>query len=77
MCKQIGPKKNNTSVTVGDGRMWHHLPDNDVRHIWHCEASQDCENVANVSPDWYNRNGTPVCENCDIDMVYVKTVVRI
>ena len=53
--------------------------DEDIKHIWKCPDS-DCEEkeedrVAEISPDWYERNGTPMC-CCDSDMTYVETLVR-
>lgn len=52
---------------------WSRINDNKVRHIWKCEDG--CDEVW-VSPDWYSNNGTPVCGECDCDMVYVRTEIR-
>jgi len=50
------------------------VSDSDVFHYWKCD---DCENIEIVSPDWYQDNGTPVCENCDGDMTYNYTEIEV
>lgn len=55
------------------------VPDNKIVCVWHCE-DEDCmigqyRETAKVNPDWYQDNGTPVCINCDCDMVYSHTEV--
>lgn len=56
---------------------WQEIPDNQVRHIWECGCPDNdggqCLETAIVSPDWYEQNGTPVCPECEEDMVYVRT----
>jgi hypothetical protein len=60
-------------------KKWKHVRDSDIKHLWGCNDSRDegCEAEAEVSPDWYEQNGTPVCPECDRDMGYIKTVVRL
>lgn len=55
---------------------WKEIPNHAVRHIWKCTA-EDCDHGnqdACVPPDYYQSNGTPVCE-CDADMEYICTEV--
>ena len=49
------------------------VEDSRVHNVWMC-TEKDCENEEEtvVNPDWYQDNGTPVCE-CDIDMEYIRT----
>ena len=54
---------------------WTKIDDTLVRHIWECRERDCGEGIATVSPEWYQDNGTPVCPECDIDMVYVKTEI--
>jgi hypothetical protein len=48
------------------------INDNKVFNIWTC---LDCSDDAEVTPDWYQDNGTPVCSFCDRDMEYVRTEI--
>lgn len=52
---------------------WQTIPDNVLRHIWRCNG---CGAEAQISPDWYEENGTPVCCTCDIDMEYLRTEIQ-
>ena len=47
--------------------MWALVKDEDVLSYWECE---DCHEKAGITPDWYEQNGTPVCVECDRDMLY-------
>jgi hypothetical protein len=49
------------------------IADNKVFNIWGCP---NCDEDAEVTPDWYQSNGTPVCAFCDEDMEYVKTEIE-
>lgn len=53
---------------------WKVVPDPNIRHLWQCRE-EGCNEAAEVSPEWYQNNGTPVCGNCDCDMIYVRTEV--
>ena len=56
---------------------WKEVDDMYIRHTWEC-SNEDCEDkgFAQVSPDWYQNNGTPVCSGCDTDMDYKLTEVE-
>ena len=49
---------------------WTIVDDTKVRHVWRCA---DCGDEVNISPWWYQDNGTPVCVDCNEDMVYLST----
>lgn len=51
---------------------WSTIPDAMIRHIWRCP---ECGAVESTTPDWYEQNGTPMCSDCDVDGVYVRTEV--
>lgn len=51
------------------------VKDADVQCVWNCQDVK-CDEVAIVSPDWYQDNGTPVCPECDTDMEYIRTKVK-
>lgn len=57
-------------------RQWVTIPDGSVRQIWQCK-NDEClrPNCFALSPKWYTDNGTPVCEECDRDMVYIRTEI--
>lgn len=65
------------SLTVKDRKIdmakWEKIPDEKVRAIWKCE---ECDKTAIISPDWYTQNGTPMCCDCDEDMVYKHTEIN-
>ena len=44
---------------------WTIIPDNNIRCNWKCP---ECGEETDVTPDWYQDNGTPVCGDCDCDM---------
>ena len=46
------------------------LDDHNINHHWQCP---DCDAVADLAPDWYQDNGTPMCVECDQDMDYQYT----
>jgi len=52
--------------------VWKKISDSKVRHLWRCP---ECENEAQVHPDYYEVNGEPVCGDCDVDMEYDHTEV--
>lgn len=52
---------------------WDVIPDDKVRHVWYCE---ECEDEVNIEPDWYQNNGTPMCADCDDDMIYSHTEIN-
>jgi ABC-type ATPase with predicted acetyltransferase domain len=55
--------------------MWKLVKDENVRSCWQCE---DCGGVlGDITPDWYEQNGTPVCPECDRDMSYDYTEVNV
>jgi hypothetical protein len=58
-------------------RRWCKVKDIHIRHLWACK-DEECKetncNTAEVSPDWYEQNGTPICR-CGQDMAYVKTEI--
>jgi hypothetical protein len=52
------------------------IDDAKVTHLWRC-TDEDCAEgnmEAEVSPDWYQQNGTPVC-GCGVDMDYIQTSI--
>ena len=49
---------------------WTIVDDTKVRHVWRCA---DCGDEVSISPWWYQDNGTPVCVDCNEDMVYLST----
>lgn len=49
------------------------LKDEDVISVWKCE---ECGKEAEIHPDWYEQNGTPMCTDCDCDMAYSATYIR-
>lgn len=53
---------------------WRKVKNSQVENIWKCPNGR-CKDYI-VNPDWYSRNGTPVCE-CDEDMQYKETKVKI
>jgi formylmethanofuran dehydrogenase subunit E len=53
--------------------MWKQVEDGSVRNIWKCS---ECDEEAAISPDFYALSGTPMCQDCDCNMAYVRTEVR-
>ena len=51
---------------------WLPVKDDDVRNVWVCP---ECKDTCEISPDWYQDNGTPMCCECDDDMEYSHTIV--
>lgn len=52
--------------------MWKLVKEENVLSYWECE---DCHDKVGITPDWYEQNGTPVCVECDRDMLYGYTEV--
>lgn len=50
--------------------MWVVIDDKKTRQSWECP---DCGCEVFIYPDWYQDNGTPMCNECDINMVYNHT----
>ena len=43
----------------------------DVRLYWKCPDNDcGCSPIIWINPDWHSDNGTPVCTECDGDMVF-------
>lgn len=60
-------------------KQWRDILDNDVTHFWVC-ANEECteyKKPCGNGPEWYQQNGTPVCVECDEDMIYVKTSIMV
>ena len=53
--------------------MWKIITDDNIRHAWECE---ECHDIAIVTPDWYDGNGTPYCVECECNMSYEHTQVN-
>jgi|LakMenE18May11ns_1017448.scaffolds.fasta_scaffold9682120_2 formylmethanofuran dehydrogenase subunit E len=53
--------------------MWDIIDNRKVREVWECP---DCEDEVNINPNWYQDNGTPVCEECGCDMKYMHTEIN-
>ena len=58
--------------------MWNTISDNNVRSIWKCTDEEcDCpKETIQLSPTFYQDNGTPICDNGN-DMAYIRTEVSI
>jgi len=58
---------------------WVAIHDNQVRHVWTADCSdKDCENdgsTLNISPTFYEENGTPICAFCGEDYIYSHTEI--
>jgi len=53
------------------------IEDSDVHNIWACKSVLcNNEDEVDISPDWYQQNGTPVCPDCDEDMDYQHTKIK-
>jgi hypothetical protein len=55
-------------------RSWQKVKDSQVRMIWLCSNAACKPSI--VLPDFYQQNGTPVCE-CGDDMKYSHTEVKV
>lgn len=56
---------------------WQRIEDYKVQSYWKCEE-EDCDmgnDDCNLSPTFYQENGTPVC-SCGCDMVYQHTEIK-
>ncbi len=51
---------------------WKPISDKNIRSLWICP---ECKKKAHIEPNWYQDNGTPVCE-CDLDMKYSHTEIE-
>ena len=52
---------------------WQVIDDTKIRHVWRCE---ECEDEVNIVPWDYQNIGTPVCADCDDDMIYSHTEIN-
>ena len=52
---------------------WKKISDEKVQNHWKCP---DCNEVAIVTPDWYQDYGTPMCSKCEADMEYDFTEIQ-
>lgn len=50
------------------------IEDKNVIHTWTCKS---CGKTFEVTPDYYEENGTPVCWDCDRDCEYSKTEILV
>lgn len=60
-------------------RAWITVPDDMVRSIWKCTI-EDCHeynNEVSVEQTFFSEMGTPICEECDVDLEYVRTEVEV
>ena len=58
---------------------WKKIPDNQVNHVWKKSDNDNCgegPETVDVSPDWYENNGTPICF-CGQDMKYSHTEIKV
>ena len=53
---------------------WTTIKDNKVILCWKCP---ECGDTAEVDPTFFQDSGTPMCGECDTDMVYVKTQIQL
>ena len=51
------------------------IADHKVINIWKC-PEEGCDETAEITPDWYEENGTPICCECDVDMEYDHTEIE-
>ncbi len=61
------------SQTTTAAKPWKRISDEQLRHTWECP---ECERLAIVRPEFYQVNGTPVCDDCSEDMIYCWTEIR-
>lgn len=54
---------------------WQTVKDKDVRHLWSCPC-EDCDEKCYIDPTFYESSGTPVCTDCDEDMIYIQTEIN-
>ena len=50
------------------------IKDDCIFHVWKCN---ECATKIEVTPDFYEENGTPVCVDCGNDMAYFRTEIEI
>jgi hypothetical protein len=50
------------------------IKDDCIFHVWKCN---ECDTKVEVTPDFYEENGTPVCLDCSDDMTYCRTEIEI
>ncbi len=53
---------------------WTPIEDSKVILCWKCP---ECGDTADVDPTFFQDSGTPMCSECDVDMVYVKTHIQL
>lgn len=51
---------------------WEIIPDTDIYMLW---SSPDLDETAEIHPDWYQHNGTPI-DSEGTDMEYIATYVK-
>jgi len=60
-------------------KTWKKITNRSVRDLWKCPDpdSNDCKETAIIRPSWYEQHGTPVCTDCDCDMEFQHTEVKV
>ena len=53
---------------------WTTIKDSNVILCWKCP---ECGDTTEVNPTFFQDSGTPMCGECDTDMVYVKTQIQL
>lgn len=66
------PKKKKTTKPK-DFRI---LNDSDVFNVWLC-PTEGCGANCEINPSYHQQNGNPMCGECDVEMRYDHTIVRI
>ena len=59
-------------------KSWKPVSNKRIRHVW---ANPDGSGEVYISPEWYQDNGTPMCDSDsewgdDEDMIYVRTELK-
>lgn len=57
---------------------WVEVKEEHVKHVWGHGEGSDCEHAqekVEVSSSFYAESGNPVCEFCDEELCYEKTMV--
>lgn len=54
---------------------WTEIDDAKIHHVWQCP---ECDRIITVRPSFYEHMGNPVCdgEDCDCDLVYLRTEIH-
>jgi len=53
---------------------WAEIAPEDIRTTFTCP---DCGDAVRVNPEEMGENGNPFCPDCDVDMTYITTELRI